>query len=72
MQNLTKSRRASSRPDLDSAERAPAETLKTVVDSTPSFLEKNGPNTESPIAHGERSNLQRVRQEIGKTRFSTI
>ena len=72
MQNLTKSRRASSRPDLDSAERAPAETLKTVVDSTPSFLEKNESNIESPIAHGERSNLQLYLQEIGKTPLLTI
>ena len=72
MPTQAKTRRSTSRSESDSVETVSTSTLTTVVDAPPSFLEKSEPNSEAPIAHGERSNLQLYLQEIGKTALLTI
>ncbi len=72
MPTQAKTRRTLSRSDADSVEPVSTATLASISDAPPSFLEKSEPNTEAPIPHGERSNLQLYLQEIGKTPLLTI
>ncbi len=73
MPTLTSHRKLASAGSVDTidGDTPPLTNRDTAQDAPPSFLEKSATAPATPIAHGERSNLQLYLQEIGKTALLT-